>query len=268
MEKEITVDEALQKGRTKLVHLPMLVTFAIIISSIVLSVNEIVSSWIILIGFLAGFICGWLTWSYFVNKWKVWAFENVRNVRELKRKAIEQKLIWKSDSWFEKTEFKSFEQKTKLKALEKKFLEKDIYEDDITIPKETLIYYSKTSLVFLLIISLGMTSLGIYFVLEKDYIMSFLILIGLFLGYNQIKKLRDNDPQIIINDRGIKLKSEKIVSWNKIHDERVFTQKGGRNSTNYLAFNDQMIDIDELTVKFDELDKMLKVYRVRFENNN
>lgn len=268
MQKEITVNEALKKGRAKLVYLPMFVTFAIIILSIILSTYEIVSSWIILIGFVAGFLCGWLTWSYFVNKWKVWAFGNVRNVRELKRKAIEQKLIWKDDSWFEKTEFRSLEQKNKLQSLEKKFLEKDIYQDDINIPNETIIFYSKTSLVFLLVISLGMISIGTYFLLEKDYIMSFLVLVGLYLGYDQIKKLRDNNPQITINTKGIKLKNEKMIPWNKISDERVFTQKGGRNSTNYLAFNDEMIDIGELTVKFEELEKLLQVYRVRFDNHN
>ncbi|OXA71164.1 hypothetical protein B0A67_12925 [Flavobacterium aquidurense] len=268
MLKEITVNEALKKGRAKLVYLPMFVTFAIIILSIVLSTYEIVSSWIILIGFVAGFLCGWLTWSYFVNKWKIWAFGNVRNVRELKRKAIEQKLIWKDDSWFEKTEFKSLEQKTKLKSLEKKFLEKDIYQDDINVPKETIIFYSKTSLVFLLVISIGMISIGVYFLLKKDYYMSILIVMGLYLCYDQIKKLRDNNPQITINAKGIKLKNEKMVSWNKIYDERVFTQKGGRNSTNYLAFNDEMVDIGDLTIKFEELEKLLQVYRVRFENQN
>ena len=50
MQKEVTVNEALRKGRAKLVYLPMFVTFAIIILSIVLSTYEIVSSWIILIG--------------------------------------------------------------------------------------------------------------------------------------------------------------------------------------------------------------------------
>ena len=268
MEREVTVNEALAKGKGQLVYLPMFVTFTFIVASIVLSVYEIVSTWIILIGFLSGFLFGWLTWSYFVNRWKVWAFENVRNVRELKRKAIEQKLIWNSDSWFEKTEFKSLEQKTKLKLLEKKFLEKDVYEDDINIPKETLIYYSKTTLVFLLIISVGMISLGIYFLLDNDYFMSILVVIGLYLGYDQTKKLRDSDPQITINAKGIKLKNKKMVSWDKIYDDRVFTQNSGKSSTNYLAFNDEMINIGELTVKFEELEKLLQVYRVRFENNN
>ena len=53
--------------------------------------------------------------------------------------------------WFEKTEFKTLQEKTKLKSLEKKFLEKDIYKDDLSVPKQTIIYYSKTSLIFVLL---------------------------------------------------------------------------------------------------------------------
>lgn len=61
---------------------------------------------------------------------------------------------------------------------------------------------------------------------------------------------------------------KKIVSWNKIHHDRVFAQTSGKRSTNYLIFNSEMTDIDELTIKFDDLENLLHVYRARFENNN
>ncbi|MCD0472150.1 hypothetical protein [Flavobacterium sp. JAS] len=268
MEKIVTVNEALQKGKIRLVHLPMLIIFGIIILSFILNAKEIIPGWVIPIGFIIGFLCGWLTWSYFVNKWKIWAFENVRNVHELKQKAIDQRLIWESDSWFEKTEFKTLQQKTKLKSLEKKFLEKDIYKDDLSVPKQTIIYYSKTSLIFVLIISLGMICIGLYFLWNGDYVPSLLFFFGLYLTYDQIKKLRDNEPQVIINDKGIKLKNEKLIPWNRIHNDKVFTKTSGKSSTNYLAFNNELVDIGELTIKFDELENLLHVYRVRFEKNN
>ncbi|WP_316635743.1 hypothetical protein [uncultured Flavobacterium sp.] len=268
MEQTVTVKEAIQKGKVRLVHLPILIIFGIIILSFVLNAKEIVPGWIIPVGFVIGFLCGWLTWSYFVNKWKIWAFENVRNVHELKQKAIDQKLIWESDSWFEKTEFKSDKQKSKLKLLEKKFLEKDIYDDDLSVPKETIIFYSKTTLVFLLSFNLVVFSIGIYFLLKQEYLVSILFLIGIYLAYNQIKKLRDNEPQIIINHKGIKLKNNKLISWSKIHNDRVFNRTRGKNSTNYLAFNNEEIEIENLTIKFEELENLLHVYRVRFEKDN
>jgi hypothetical protein len=266
MSKTITVNEAISKGKKTLVYLPMAVILAVIIFGFSLYQMKIVPGWSIFITFIFGFLSGWLTWSYFVNKWKIWAYENVRNVNELRRKAIREKLIWESDSWFEKTEFINSEQKIKLTSLEQKFLEKDIYQDDPAVPKETLIFYSKTTLLFLLAISFGIIALGIYFLLDENYLFLILIIIGLYLVYDQLSKLKDTEPQIIINDKGIKLKNEKLVSWRKIHNDEVFAKSNGKSSTNYLAFNNEMIDIDELTIKMKDLEKLLHVYRARFEN--
>ncbi|OIV43955.1 hypothetical protein [Flavobacterium johnsoniae] len=268
MKKTVTVNEAISKGKITLVYLPMAVMVVIITLGITLSVYDLVPGWTIPITFILGTLLGWITWSYFVNKWKVWAYENVRNVNELKRKAINQKLIWKSDSWFEKTEFKNSEQEAKLQLLQKKFLEKDVYKDDINVPKETLIYYSKTSIYFALAVSVGIILIGIYLVLEAEYWSLILILIGLYLAYDQFTKLKNNNPQIVINDKGIKLRDEKLVSWKNIHDDNVFNQSSGRDSANFLSFNNVMVEIDELDIKFEELEHLLHVYRVRFENNN
>lgn len=263
MKETVTVEEALSIGRWKLKHLPMIVTFSFIIVGIILSYANIFDGWVIALGFLLGFLSGWLVWSYYVNEWKIWALENVRNVHTLQRKAVEEKLIWEKGSWLEKTEFKNYNQKQKLEQLETKFLEKDIFKDDISVPKETIIFYSRISIIFLSIFYLLITSLGIYLLIDKSYLGLVFVVFGLYLSYDQIKKLRDQEPQIIINDKGIKLKGVKLISWNNINDERIFTG----SSTNYLAFNNEMIDIGDLNVKFKDLEHLLHVYRVRYENN-
>lgn len=267
MKETITVQQALNKGAWQLKYLPMIVTFVCIGIGIYLFQANFFEGWIIPIGFVFGFALGWLTWSYFVNRWKIWAYENVRNIHELQRKAVEQKLIWQNGSWFEKTEFKNYQQKQKLKQLETKFLEKDIFKDDISVPKETVIYYSRITIIFLLIIYIALNFLGIYFLNKKEYLGLLFLGSGLYLTYHQIKKLRDKSPQISINSEGIKLKDEKLVKWKNIHNDRVFTESKGKYSTTYLAFNNEMIDIGELDIKNQELEKLLHVYRVRFENN-
>lgn len=266
MKKKVTVKEALRKGQIFLIYLPLIAIFSVIILCFILNNMLILGTWIIPFGLLLGFLSGWLAWSYFVNKWKIWAYKNVRNIHELERKAIEQKLIWKSGSWFEKTEFKNSLQKQDLKLLEKKFLEKDVYNDDVRVPAETRIFYSKSTLIFLFIINVGMISIGALLSLRKEYFGLILLVFGLYNIYDQIKKLRNKNPQIIISDKGIELNNEELVSWNDIHNDRVFSS--GRRPNNYLAFNDEMIEIDELTIKFDELENLLNVYRVRFENKN
>ena len=268
MEGRVTVEQALSKGRWKLKYLPMIIMFGCIGGCFFLSSQGTFGGWIIPVGFVAGFSLGWISWSYFVMEWKIWAYENVRNIHELQRKAVEEKLIWESGSWFEKTEFKNYQQKQKLKQLERKFLEKDIFKDDISVPKETIIYYSKNAIVFLLVLYTGASFLGAYILLEKEYFGIILLGFGLYLSYGQINKLRDTAPQIVINDKGIKLKNEKLISWNRIYNDRVYSQSNGKSSTNYLAFNDEKVEIDDLSIKFDEFEKLLHVYRVRYENNN
>lgn len=230
--------------------------------------QEIFGGWIIPTGFITGFSLGWIFWSYFVMEWKIWAYENVRNIHELQRKAVEEKLIWDSGSWFEKTEFKNYEQKQKLRQLYKKFHEKDVFRNDISVPKETIIFYSRNTITFLLILSLGISALGFYFLMKKEYIGLLFFGLGIYLSYDQIKKLREKSPQIIINDKGIVLKNEDLLTWDRIYNDRVYSKSNGKNSTNLLAFNDEEISIDDLGITFSELEKLLQVYRVRSEKEN
>lgn len=267
MEGKVTVEQALSKGRWQLKYLPMMVSFGCIIGCYFLVEYTFLKGYIILFGFVLGFSMGWLVWSYYVMKWKIWAYENVRNIYELQRKAVNEKLIWDSGSWFEKTEFKNYEQKQKLKQLEKKFLEKDVYKDDISVPKETIIYYSRKAILLMLVVFLGLGFFGVFLLFEKEYLGLLFLGIGLYYSFDQSKKLRDESPQIVLNDKGIKLKNENLVSWDKILNDRVFSESNGKSSTNCLAFNDEKIAIDELTIEYEELENLLHVYRVRYEKN-
>lgn len=266
----VTVDEALKKGRIKLVYLPMLITFGIIGFGFYLSSENIFGGWIILVGFLVGFVLGWLSWSYFVIDWKIWAYENVRNMNELQRKAVKEKLIWNSGSWFEKTEFKNYQQKQKLKQLEKRFLEKDIFYDDLSIPKDTIVYYSKSKTIFEIIIGICVVGLGGYILYndETDFYWIFLIAIGVYLLFISIKKCSNKSPQIILNSKGIRLSNCNEVPWEKVFNDEVLTESNGKSSNSYLSFNDEKISIDDLDITISELEKLLQVYRVRFEKEN
>lgn len=270
MRENVTVQQALSKGKIKLVYLPLLLLLSSIGIGVYLKSVELYSGWAIGISVAVGFLLSWLAWSYFVVEWKVWAFENVRNVHELKRKAIEQRLIWNDDSWFNKTEIVSYEQKQKLKLLEKKFLEKDVYHDDISVPKETAIYFSKTTMVIEFIVGVFMIGSGLFFYWtdSSGFYWMILPLIGIYSFYSCLKKYLDKSPQIIINSEGIKLKNTSLTAWNQVYNDRVFNESHGKHSTNYLSYNSEKISIDNLDIKFDKLENLLQVYRVRFEKSN
>lgn len=54
-----------------------------------------------------GFILAWLWWSVVIPKWRLWAYERVQDIGELKRSAVDAQLLWPDGSIFQKTEIKS-----------------------------------------------------------------------------------------------------------------------------------------------------------------
>jgi hypothetical protein len=85
-----------------------------------LSKSNIINGGIVVIFFLFEFVFAWLIWLFMITKWRIWAFQNVRNVHELKKRAIIEILIWEVGNFFEKTEIRSNHDKIKLKQLEVK----------------------------------------------------------------------------------------------------------------------------------------------------
>lgn len=270
MKNNVTVKKALQKGRIQLVFLPIAILIGCVLISVYLKKVQMMDNWTVISGGIIGVLLAWLTWSYLVVGWKIWAYENVRNVNELKRKAIEQNLIWKDGSWFERTEIKNYEQKQKLKQLEKKFLEKDVYKDDLNVPKETLVFYSKSNLAFELAISLFIIASGgyLYYIDKTIWLALIMVVIGGYSLYSWYKKTKEKSPQIILNDQGITLKESGFFSWEDIENDRVYTKSKGKTSTTCLAFNYEEIEIDELDIDAEDLENLLHVYRVRFEQNH
>src|SRR5689334_10479370 len=44
--------------------------------------------------FVVCFVAAWVWWSFAVPKWRLWAYERVSDITELKRQAVAQKLVW------------------------------------------------------------------------------------------------------------------------------------------------------------------------------
>jgi hypothetical protein len=272
MKANITVNEAISKGRFTLILVPIIILFGCFFVSIFLVIEKYFEGWIVVVGFLVGFLLAWLFWSFSVTKWRIWAFENVRNVHELKRKAIQNNLIHKDGSWFEKTEIRNHEQKQKLKYLEKKFLEKDVYHDDINVPKETTIGYSKGQMAFGLVAGFGFLAYSVYAYFVKDFnsiqILIFLGIAIFFLFFNG-KKLLSKKNQILINSKGIQFEKTDFMNWEFISNERIDIRRSGKYVHHYLILDfhsqQQEIRIDELNTSYNKLDHLLQVYRVRFE---
>lgn len=265
----VSVEDAISRGH-KIVNWPALFVMVLtIVLSIVLAIMNIIPAWGIGVAIVVSFILAWLCWSVMITKWKIWAFENVRNVHELKKRAIQEKLIWPDDNMFQKTEIASAAQKAQWQSLQSRFEQKDEFKDDLTIPAETIIYYSKLTNYIEMSVMLVAVVAGVYLIVATDKLWLGVGLTALcaWLAFKEYRQATNKKPQIIINNKGIQTVSTSFHSWRQIRDEEVVTSYNGKNNTSYLRYNypggSEHLNIDDLDTDSRTLNKLLVFYRNR-----
>jgi hypothetical protein len=137
------VADAIKKGQRN-VNVPVFaIQSGLWVVCIILMAYTSTPVWIgVVIGVLA-FVFAWLYWSFAITRWRLWAFEHVRNVHQLKERAIAKKLLWPDGNIFEKTEIRTAVQRKKWENLKAKFDIEDIVLDPLDIDMdefENLLY--------------------------------------------------------------------------------------------------------------------------------
>jgi len=270
MYETVTVEEAISRGRRMISYPVMVIMFGIIGISVYLNTQNLIPALYMIIGIAASLLLAWLYWSFMITKWKVWAFDNVRNVHELQRKAVEAQLIWTEGSFWEKTEIWNSADRDKWALLQDKFSQKDVFIEDLSVPQETSIHYSKNAILVQCIILLLCLGLGIYLFIIKQYIgATLLCAFGGYFIYTEYKKAMNKDAQIILNDKGIETISAGFVEWKDITDEEVVIIRAGKSSNMYLQYNytngSEKVNINEFDTNKKALENLLHTYRVRSE---
>lgn len=272
MNETVTVDEAISKGHRMISYPVIGIILGTIIFTAYLNLQRLIPNWSYPVSFVVAFFLGRIWCSYMITKWKIWAYDNVRNVHELKKRALQEKLIWADNSFFAKTEIRTAKDREKLKSLQNKFKKDDIFQDDLTVPFETLIYYSRTKSLLQMFVMLFVLVGGIYIVINMDgyffYILgTVLSIIGIFLGYKRYKDATNKEPQIIINDKGIKTVTTGFHDWKDIENEEVISEGAGKNTHYYLIYGHpkgaERLQIDDYNTNKRSLNKLLILYRAR-----
>jgi hypothetical protein len=123
-DRPISVEQAISRGQ-RIVNLPV---FGFLATP--LAICLIFSNWLklqlgaraydimFICAVVGGFIAAWLWWSITVPKWRLWAYEHVDDIGELKRRAVAEKLTWPDGSIFSLTEIKSAAHVAREKELE------------------------------------------------------------------------------------------------------------------------------------------------------
>jgi hypothetical protein len=281
MHNQVSVEKAIQKGRLTIIYAMLLFLIGCPIVSIIIFNNYehkiIEQLWFpigMFIGLIIGFVLMKIYWNYASIKWQFWAFENVRNVNELKRKAIENKLISENNFILvKKFKNRNYERHKRIGRIRKNFEEKDTYYDDLTVPKEMVINIPRSSNLIIALASLFFVGISIKAYLSnsaKLHVAFILFAVGVFFLVLVINGMRDKQPQLILNSNGIKLYKIDFISWNEINDIYVEKELGGNSAAHYLIIDSAMnkilkFQINGLDKKPDDIEKVIQIYKKRFE---
>lgn len=268
MKKNVTIDDAISRGHWMLTYPSMIFLFGSVVLSLGLSDYYSIPPWGYVLIIVLGFGLSFLSWGVMVTKWRLWAFEHVRNVHELKKRAIIEGLIFRDYSTYENLEIRSTTDRKKWAALQYKFKQEDVFEDDSTIEEETVIGYSASNNIFELLIMLVVLGIGIYAFLASSYVFGILMVTaGGYFAFKEFKEATNTEPQIVLNSKGIKTVSAGFYKWSQIRNENVVREGSGNYSINYLVYwhpqGVQRLQIDEFDTDMVSLNKLLILYRGR-----
>lgn len=273
----VTVKQALTKGKIT-VNIPVfIIMFGVICCLFYFSAIKKIPFYFTPLSFVIGPFCGWIYWSFAIVKWKLWAFKNVRNKNELQEKAIRIGLIWPDNSFFNKTEIWSEHQKKEWKIIEKKITKEDVVKDDLSIPFETIIKFSK--IIFWLNITgvITLILLSIYFYSKDEKIELHIILFlvyALYLLYSSYKNKAKN-AFIKLNEKGIETSEIDFIEWKNVKNIKVIREGFGKYIKYFLLFTfdkkeetfEEKINLKKYASNFEEIEDLIKVYKKRYKNN-
>jgi hypothetical protein len=274
MFETVTVDQAISRGRRMITFPIMFILLGVIGVSVWLSSIGVIPGIGIVGGIILAIALTWFYWSITITKWRLWAFDNVRNVHELQQKAEQAQLIWPDGGFFERSEIRNTDQKQKWDELREKFNVKDVYQEDHTLPDETVIRYSRANLGINILFGVAMIGVAIYFFIKSGSLIAWVFAVGgLFILIVSIRKVLDKSPQLILNTKGIETENDGFFPWSDISSDQVIRRQQGKSSVIYLEFDDsygttKQVNIDELDVNRKALEDMLHTYRIRSGKKN
>ncbi len=271
MNVEVTIKEALSVGKRMVIFpsLAILIGFSFGFG-IVLDQFKIHLSIGLFVGFLSGFVAMKLYWNYSSKKWQLWAFSNVKNVNELKRKAIENRLINKNFILDDKKQIRDNELRKKIAHIQKKFDSKEVFHDAFSIPKVTKIKASKIGETIPFILGFFMLGCVIYGYLEVKTASFYLIIafavalffwaIGIFAIFHKVVLIR-------MDDTGVQLHQKEFIRWEEVLACFVEKRLVGDHYAYYIVFQLKTVTIEfsinGLELNPQRIEKLAQIYWFR-----
>lgn len=269
----VTVDQAIARGS----NMRGWPSFGILVLTLALTAYLkylfLLPGIIIGAGFIFGLFLMWLYWNFMVTRWRLWAFEHVRNVHELKKQALKANLIGEDGGFSEGMEIRTKAQKEKWELLKQKFKQADVFNDDYSVADETLIRFSKIKTLFEVILYLGMLGVGVYLVVLHSYLWGgALCALGAWFAFREYQAMNNREPQIILSLKGIQTATTPFYSWADISNEDALDESTTKTTRQHLVYDypsgSERVDIEDLDIDIAELGRLLRVYRGRYESRH
>ncbi len=149
----------------------------------------------------------------------------------------------------------------------------NVFLDDLSIPDETIIYYSKTKGLLQITLILAFLGYAVYTLIlrSSNTIAVAIILVGLYYMYGSFKHILNRTPQIILSNKGVQTVSTSFYGWKDILVEEVRCEIEGRSTIKYFTYaypgGLEKLKIHDYDISGDSLENLLRIYRGRSEKN-
>jgi hypothetical protein len=288
----ISVDEAITKGRKTLLLprilmivglfyflFPIAMLFIALKDGPAFTMNEwLIFTGMILFSFVICFYLPFLFWSKRTTRWKLWAFDNVDNVHELKIAAVQAHLCPAYGTLMDKLQIHSAEEREQWRKVQDRFAFPDVFKDDPTIPPVTQIFYSKAHLTLYTFFGLLFVGIGCgleYLAIKNNGNMSLKLIApmiacaAIYYMVINIKRMLKKQPELVLEDQGLTTLETGFLNWDQIFNEKVTrTDRGKRGILYTYSFQHPgglvNIDISDLDISKFRLERLIRIYRGRF----
>jgi len=172
--------------------------------------------------FVFSFIVGYIYNNIAMQRWRIWAFTNVRNVHELKDAAEPNMFVPKSKLYF-KSEFNSASYKHEWEALQYRFDTPDEIVEDFTIPDTVTIRANRLYqlLVSEIIFILSLIAGTLIMLFNSQYNMALYMLLAfivvVFMQRKRLHQLFSNNVCLYMSADGLQINSKTLICWADIH---------------------------------------------------
>lgn len=277
----VTVEQALRKGKWLLTYATTLLMFgtmgAVWCGVFFLPNSDTYEWWMGLIYcIVALFVIILVPTVYYhimLPRWRILAFSNVRNVHELRRKAILARILHENDNSLSmRLQIMNERQREQLRQLQYKFELPDEFEEDHAILFET-VYTSEKNLksgTLFLLVFLAVAAF-LFFLEEYGLGIMMLVVAGVMAFLHIMARNRLKGATLTLSNDGITTKGDGLHTWQAIENERVLVISDSDSTAFFLSYNVAgekiQISLSEYSAPAKEVDHLLRTYRGRYEAN-